>query len=198
MPKPAPKPAPAPVPKPTPTPTPKPKPLLLPKRATDTEKREYIKQAAAGGAFAWQQGKLHGKPVWHIVVSPFTQQDKITVLGKTPEGATIAQGKGQAYKSITMTRGTPPAQPVKLEGGAIDPVVSPIPGKKRGVTISFVPEKEVYRKGNIRIVERPATPKEEKATTRRGNVRVATRKSAPRYLGADIVVDKRGRHIRLA
>lgn len=132
-----------------------------------------------------------------MVVSPFTRRDKVVVLGKTPEGATIAEGKGQAYKSITMTRGIPPSQPTRFEGGAIDPVVSPIPGHKRGVKIAFVPDKEVYRKGNISIVERPATAKEERKE-RPG--RVATRKSAPRsrYLGADIVQEGFRRHIRLS
>jgi hypothetical protein len=121
----------------------------------------------------------------------------IVVLGKTPEGATIAEGKGQAYKSITMTRGIPPSQPTRFEGGAIDPVVSPVPGHKKGVKIAFVPDKEVYRRGNIRIVERPATAKEERAA-KEGSRHVATRKSVPRYLGADIVQEGGRRHIRLS
>ena len=167
-------------------------PSKLSKDATDEEKRRYISES--GGAFAWHQGQLHGKRVWHVAVAPWDK--KICVLGPAPEGATIVEGKGQAYKSIKLLRGEPPAKPVKYEGGAVDPVVSAT-GDRKGVRIEFVPDKEVYRKGNIRIVERPAEEPKPKLKPR-GGFRTRAKKPRARDLGADIVQEGRRRHIRLS
>jgi hypothetical protein len=135
VPTPTPAPMPVPVPTPTPTPTPIPTPILgkgFPPGATDKEKRAIIE--AAGGAFTWQQGELGGQPVHHVVVNPFRQTDKTTVLGAPPKGAVEVSGKGQARESITLTRGEAPARPVKYEGGAVDPVVFPMGARKVGIT----------------------------------------------------------------
>jgi hypothetical protein len=177
---------------------------------SDDEKLERIR-SSKGGAFGWTQGKLHGKPVHHIVVSPFRQKDKFTIMGNRPEGVTFAAGKRQAYKSISLMKGQPPDQPVKLEGGAVDPVVSPVRGRK-GVRIEFFKDtkiggikpktthqkgkkesaekKTVYQKGNVRISEEPR---------RLSSLHSRRQKVEPRTveLGMDIVQKGRKRRIRL-
>lgn len=184
-----------PVPIPTPTPTDTEKPPVpkidappiekVPPRGknqTDSEKRDII--AAADTKAGWVQGSLtiHGKkvPVSHVVVGKDGEYQHMVVTGALPEGVPLAKGKGQAYESITLTKGVPPTKPVMLEGGAIDPVVIP---EKRGVTIWFIPEKDVKERRK---------PDKRFTINRRGQ---GIGKS--RDLGMDIVRDRRGRHLRL-
>ncbi len=110
---------------------------------SDTQKRETI--VNAGGAVAWSQGRLNDKPVWHTVVKPYTPQDHIVVVGKTPEGAKLFPGPGEAYRSITLLRGQGPSKPTRLEGGAVDPVLyTPKDGK--GIAISFIKDTSVRKR----------------------------------------------------
>lgn len=110
-PAPAPAPTPAPAPEPTPTPAPEPIPekLILPKilppipplkkGASDKKKRKMIMKA--GGAVGWQQGRLKGEPVFHVLMYPFkSKTDFVSVVGKKPQGAKIASGKGTAFRTI--------------------------------------------------------------------------------------------------
>ncbi len=146
----------------------------------DSEKRAII--ASADTKVTWQQGKLHGEPVHHVVVGKDGQFEKLTVLGPAPEGAIVAEGKGQSYRTVTVAKGVQPKQPIMLEGGAIDPVVSPLSGNKRGVQIRFVPDKDVKRERKPNKM-----------------FKINRRNSTGRGvdLGADIVYDRRGRHLRL-
>ncbi len=149
------------------------------KGMTDSEKRHLI--AAADTKVTWQQGYLHGEPVHHVVLGKDGQFEKVTVVGAKPEGAISAKGKGQSYRTVTVAKGIPPDRPIKIEGGAVDPVVSPIPGKK-GVEIRFVKDESVKRE--------PKPNRMFKINRRSGSGRSIN-------LGADIVRDRRGRHLRL-
>ncbi len=155
------------------------------------ERRKAIKQADTKAG--WVQGKLHGKPVTHVIYGTRGDYKHTTVLGPV-EGVPMAKGKGQAYKSMTLTHGIPPDRPVKVEGGAVDPVVSPITGR-RGVKIDFLPDKTVrHGKVIIREVHEPEKARKPKAPK---FLRGKRSRGIVQDLGGDIVRTKRGRHLRL-
>jgi len=112
---------------------------------TDKQKREAI--LAAGGALAWPQGELNGKKVWHVVLEPYDQPRHLVVVGAAPQGATLQPGAREAYRSLVQLSGKPPQRPQRLEGGAIDPVISTQGGRP---VIKFVrdttPPKKRYAK----------------------------------------------------
>lgn len=146
----------------------------------DQETRRLISEADTKAA--WVQGELHGKPVIHVVWGKNGQYDSAVLVGPVPEGVVMAKGKGQAYRSIRLTQGIPPSRPVQLEGGAVDPVVEPTKDD-RGVTIRFVHDDSV---------KHASKEKPQFRINRRGG-----RSSRGFDLGADIVRDRRGRHLRL-
>ncbi len=144
---------------------------------TDEEKRRAI--AEADTKVTWQQGELDGKPVHHVVYGKNGEYKKTTVLGAAPKGAIVAKGKGQSYQTVTVARGIPPSRPVMFEGGAVDPVVSPT-REGRGVTIRFVKDTSVKKQKPMFSINRRT----------KGSGRAFD-------LGADIVSDRRGRHLKL-
>jgi hypothetical protein len=130
------------------------------------------------------QGKLNDKPVIHVVFGKNGVYEHAVVMGSPPPGVVLAEGKGQAYRSIRLTEGIPPSRPVHLEGGAVDPIVYPT-GDDRGVEIRFARDPD----------NKPPKKDKEKPMFRIN--RKGGRSSRGFDLGADIVRDRRGRHLRL-
>ena len=153
--------------------------LKTPPSLSDEQKRRVI--AEADTKAAWVQGKLHSKPVIHVIFGKNGVYDHTVLLGAPPEGTVMAEGKGQAYRSITLTHGVPPSRPVQIEGGAVDATISPT-RTGRGVTIRFVHDDSVR-------------PRKERAQFRINRKSLGPGRSFD--LGADIVSDRRGRHLRL-
>jgi len=133
LPAPSPAPSPTPVPEPTPEPTPEPEPGKPPKPpppppfsgsdATDEEKREYIRKA--GGAVAWNMGKLGRKnpqDIWHVRMP---DGKHIILKGKPPEGAKVlADGPGSASKT-TQVIGGRLRQAISQQHGAVTAIIKP-------------------------------------------------------------------------
>lgn len=161
---------------------------------SNEEKRRLV--AAADTKVAWRQGSLHGKSVYHVVFGKEGEYNHLVLVGDVPEGAVLATGKGSALRSIRLTRGIPPKQPIKLEGGAIDPVVSPIRDRK-GVKIDFVPDKSVKHLGRGVTIRQVAAEKEKPVKPRFSIKRRSAGSGRGIDMGADIVRDRRGRHLRL-
>lgn len=164
------------------------------KEDTEEEKRRRI--AEADTKVTWQQGYLHGEPVHHVVLGKDGQYEATTVLGAAPEGALVARGVGQSKRTVIVAKGIPPDRPVQLEGGAVDPTVSPTKDR-RGVRIDFTPDESVRRyRHNVTVREIPAI-KEKEPKPRFSIKRRSARASRGRDLGGDIVRDRRGQHLRL-
>jgi hypothetical protein len=154
-------------------------------KPTDEQKRDIIRDPR-NTAFAWVQGKLRGEPVFHVgVIKPNNEVVQLTVVGPAPQGAIRATGPGQSMKSITMTTRGQLRQPVRLEGGALDPVITPVQGERK-VAIRFVKDE----------TNRERAPKEKPLFSINRN-RGSRGGRGGRDLGADIVSDRRGRHLRL-
>lgn len=185
---------------------------IKPKSMSESVTRELI--AGADTKLGWVQGSLNvdGKklPVSHVVYGKAGHYNKATIVGKVPEGVPMVTGKGQAYKSIKLTKGIPPDKPVMIEGGAVDPTVIP---DKRGVVIRFIKDKDANewakrrnridldgfdtRQVRIRTVLEKETRRKEKPQFRINRNRKASGGGRGIDLGADIVRDRRGRHLRL-
>ena len=177
QPQPQPQPKPQPQPRPTPQPIPKPKPKPKPRpefpppkipvkppmeppikmggKLSDTEKRQLIKEAP--GAIAWPQGKLADN-VWHTVLEPYSQPRHYIVVGKAPEGAKLYPGPREAYKSITQLYGKGPRTPVKLEGGAIDPVLYSEGGRTKIGFVKDITNRRHHRMPKTRITQSSLAP----------------------------------------
>lgn len=114
---------------------------LLPDGASDKEKRDLIKNSE--GAVAWNMGKLSGRSpkgkdalqdVWHVRIPPYGDDDHIVVKGKAPDGATVADGPGSAYKTAQALGGKVSASFTQGHGAFKAKVTG---GGKKGVDISF-------------------------------------------------------------
>ncbi len=152
-------------------------PLPTPSMKRDKEVRRLIKER---GATVWPQGELTGGKIWHVVLEPYNEGTHFVLVGKQPEGAKLFPGPKEAYRNIVQVSGRPPQQPVKLEGGAIDPIISSTAGGK--VRISFVADKDV---------------KEKKRYSKRFS-RARDRVKEVPEIGEGVVESrKRGRHLRL-
>ncbi len=132
-----PSPAPAHMPKypsPTPIPIQEKKRVLLPRGASDKDKRKRIKSSK--GAVSWNMGKLQGKDVWHTQLDT---GEHLVVLGHAPEGASIlADGPGSAYKT-TQRIGSKSGFPlINYQHGAVRATIRPS-GIPKGANISFNP-----------------------------------------------------------
>ena len=114
---------------------------------SDKQARQLL---AERGGLAWPQGELNGQKVWHIVVKPYSQPTHKIVMGKKPEGAQLFPGPREAYKSIVQLYGKGPDRPTRLEGGAIDPIVSTVGGK---TSIAFVKDRQYHRPPRTRITQ---------------------------------------------
>ncbi len=122
--------------------------LLLPGAGKLNRKR--IRESA--GAISWRQGKLRGKDIWHVLLYPYqSDRDYLTVIGRKPQGAAIATGKGSAYRTIRRMAGKPPARKVRMDMGAMDVTVSP---RGKGVGIRFKPDPEQETTGDFSIGRR--------------------------------------------
>jgi hypothetical protein len=111
-------------------------PLILLSELPDSDKRQLIKSSA--GAFAWQQGQLRGKRVWHVVALVKGNWIRVIVLGGVPEGAMVVKpGKGQPQRSITLLYGLAPARTLRFPVGFVTAVITPSDDRKK-VSIRFV------------------------------------------------------------
>jgi len=111
---------------------------------------------------------LNGKAVWHVVTEPYSKATHLYVVGAAPQGAKIARGAREAYKTITQLSGRPPRQAVELEGGAVDPTISGRDGK---IQISFKPDRK-YRRKWPKIKEKPTDIAPDIVETRKRGRRV--------------------------
>ena len=177
-PKPALAPAPTPTPAPTPvvapalTGTPMPKvpttkvpttkvpPKALPPRprlgpsSSDSDKRKVIKKAKGAVAFRMGEVGKAGKrrDVWHVIMYPYqSQDDYVSVVGKTPAGAVVARGKGSAYRTAHKLTGKMPGRSLMMDIGAMDATLAP--GAKQ-IGISFRPDPKLLTTGDITITKR--------------------------------------------
>ena len=142
--KPSPKPSPSPQPSPKPSPAPvppvseppKPKIIPLPSGTSDKEKREHIRKA--GGAVAWNMGKLGRKnpqDIWHVRMP---DGEHIILRGAPPKGAKIlADGPGSAYKT-TQAIGGPLRRAIIQHHGAVRATITPA-GTAKGAQVRFSP-----------------------------------------------------------
>lgn len=113
----------------------------LPDGASDKEKRDLIKNSK--GAVVWNMGKLSGRSpkgkdalqdVWHVRIPPYGDDNHIVVKGKAPDGATVADGPGSAYKTAQALGGKVSASFTQGHGAFKAKVTG---GGKGGVDISF-------------------------------------------------------------
>jgi len=111
--------------------------------------RKIIKES--GGAIAWRMGKVGKRDRWDTVVNPYTSNEQyLMILGKQPEGATILQrGKGSAYGTTQVVRGTAPKRDVKVDSGIVDITISP--AGKRSVRMKVTPDPKQQTTGDITI-----------------------------------------------
>lgn len=75
----------------------------------------------------------------------------MTVIGRKPQGAAIATGKGSAYKTIRRMTGKAPARKVTLDMGIQDIAIAP---RGKGVGIRFTPDPRQATKSDITIGRR--------------------------------------------
>lgn len=151
VPTPVPTPAPVivPVPVPVPTPTPiKVKPTVttaeppvkpkLPIRGIPAGKDGEDSQPqviqAEGGQFVWQQGKLRGKPVFHVGTLKNGKVFYSYAIGRPPPGAVVIPGKGQAKRTLRVI-GQAPTTKSSQRIGFVTADIIPI-GNNR-IEISF-------------------------------------------------------------
>lgn len=119
----------------------------------------------------------------HVVFGKAGVYEHAVVMGAIPEGVVMAEGKGQAYRTMRLTEGVPPTRPVTFEGGAVDPTVYPTTDD-RGVEIRFARDET-------------NKPREKKERPMFRINRKAKGQGRSFDFGADIVRDRRGRHLRL-
>lgn len=161
----------------------------------DSQKREFLERQ--NGVVTYQRGELQGKGrVWHVFYEPYGKDDRLILLGRPPIGARIATGPESAYKTAQLLSGRPPAEPFTEDTGAIDTVIVPT---EKGIRTEFVQDKEVYRKGNVRIIQ--SDPEEPKNSRQKvAGIKRKARNSI-RNLGAGVVEtrSRRGlkRHLKL-
>lgn len=93
-----------------------------------------------------------GKPIYHVLMYPYlSERDYLTVVGKKPQGAAVARGKGSAFRTIRRLTGQAPGRIVKLDMGIQDVAIIP---KGRGVGIRFTPDQKQETTGDITIGKR--------------------------------------------
>lgn len=145
-----------PVPPPPKIPPPKPpirlRVLPLPFRPKeDKAKRKRISQS--DGAVGWKHGKLHGKRIWHVIMSPYqSEDDHVTVIGRKPPNTTIVDGPGSAAKTVKLLFGKPPSKRVTGDIGFFDFALEPRGAKK--IFIEFKPDPKLETTGDITIGKR--------------------------------------------
>jgi hypothetical protein len=197
-PTPAPSLAPAPSPKPAPRPAPKPTPKTIPGAPiepipeaptkprllkkipvgagkTDKQKRKIIRKA--DGAITWRHGELRGKDVWQVGVFPYNRKENwLTVLGRKPANATLADGPGSAFQTIKLLHGKPPPRKVRADLGIFD-VGLEARGRK-GVDIRFKPDPKQETTGDFsigRLKETQITERKPRLSGR-GNMRITPKR----------------------
>jgi len=117
--------------------------------ASDKEKRKAIKKAE--GAIAFNMGEVGAKSirkrVWHTLLSPFTQEDYVTVVGKAPRGARIlVEGENSAYRTAQLLYGKAPSRKISMDIGFMDATIS-ARGKK--INLKFTPDPKGLTTGEI-------------------------------------------------
>jgi len=120
---------------------------------TDKQKRRMIDEAS-GDAIAWRQGELNGKDVWHVIVTPFEQDNYLTILGRKPGRATLVRGPYSAVKTAQLLYGKELSKPLTVDIGAFDAHLEPITGNK-GVALSFKPDPHLSTTSDITISKKP-------------------------------------------
>lgn len=120
---------------------------------TDTQKRRAIDDAN-GDAIAWRQGELNGKDVWHVIVTPFEQDNYLTILGRKPGRATLVRGPGSAVKTAQLLYGKELSKPLTIDIGAFDAHLEPISGNK-GIALTYKPDPHLSTTSDITISKKP-------------------------------------------
>ena len=129
-------------------------PVLPPGRQSDSDKRKAI--AKAQGAVAFRMGEVgrkgSKKDVWHVIMYPYqSQDDYLSVIGRTPRGAVVARGKGSAFRTAHKLFGKMPSRALRMDIGAMDATLTPA---AKHIGIRFRPDPGQITTGDITITKR--------------------------------------------
>jgi hypothetical protein len=169
-------------------------------RAADTPKKTGPIKKAGEGATTWPQGFGW----WEVYKGTDGLTHRRFIFGqKPPEGAqTITQGKGEAYRGIQQIGSGPGPQNFNMPMGAVRVKVGQLKAEPGGAgAIAFTPKKKIKITDvdeEAPVAGKKSSGKSEKSSdAKRYKQPRRRRRSAVKDLGGDIIITRRGPHLRL-